>query len=149
MFENKHDKAFLSGRDRISTKRASAATVAFLNILTRDRILEKAAQSGNYLFTKLRGLDQDIIGNIRGKGMLACLELVKDKKTKEMFDPSDKVGPRIESRMLRRGVKIFGSTGFNTDMMSDFLFLAPPLTMTHEQIDRLVSSLDHCLGEEK
>jgi len=147
VFEDKNDKAFLSGCTFGGHPIASAATIAFLDIIVRERIWEKAAQSGDYLFGTLKNLNRRIIGDIRGKGMLASVELVKNRETKKIFGSDEDVGGQIAFEMLKKGIKVFGSKGFDTGMISDFIFLAPPLTMTTTQIDYLVSTLDDCIAE--
>jgi len=71
-------------------------------------------------------------GDIRGgKGLLAAVELVADRGTKAAFPADQKVGPRIQAEMVKRGVV--------TRTRGESVFLAPPLIVTEAQVDRLVS----------
>jgi L-2,4-diaminobutyrate transaminase len=72
------------------------------------------------------------VGDIRGgKGLLAAVELVEDRGTKAAFATDKKVGPRVLAEMTKRGVI--------TRARFEHIFFAPPLVISEEQVDRLVS----------
>ena len=72
------------------------------------------------------------MGDIRGgKGLLAAVELVEDRGTKAPFGPDKKVGQRVLAEMTKRGVI--------TRARVEHIFFAPPLIVSEEQVDRLVS----------
>ena len=72
------------------------------------------------------------VGDIRGgKGLLAAVELVEDRGTKAPFGADKKVGPRVLAEMTKRGVI--------TRARLEHIFFAPPLVVSEEQVDRLVS----------
>ena len=72
------------------------------------------------------------MGDIRGgKGLLACVELVEDRASKAPFAADKKVGPRVLAEMTKRGVI--------TRARVEHIFFSPPLVVSEEQVDRLVS----------
>src|SRR3990172_3815123 len=105
-----------------------------IEIMERERLWENAAKMGTRLY---EGLTQAFgshphAGDIRGgKGLLAAVELVADKGTKATFPGDQKVGPRVQAEMVKRGVV--------TRTRGESVFFAPPLIVTETQVDRLVS----------
>jgi taurine-pyruvate aminotransferase len=119
-----------------------AAALANLDILTREKLWENSARVGAYLLEKLRGIDSPWIGEIRGSGLLIGMELVTDaNKT-----------PLAEAKMikLQREIREAGVlAGRNNDSVPGYcnvLILSPPLILTHEQADTIVSAIDKCLA---
>ena len=105
-----------------------------IEIMERERLWENAAKMGTRLY---EGLTQAFgshphAGDIRGgKGLLAAVELVADKGTKATFPGDQKVGPRVQAEMVKRGVV--------TRTRGESVFFAPPLIVTETQVDRLIS----------
>jgi adenosylmethionine-8-amino-7-oxononanoate aminotransferase len=62
---------------------------------------------------------------------MAGVELVADRSTKAVFPPEQKVGPRVNAEMIKRGVV--------TRIRGDSVFFAPPLIVTEAQVDRLIA----------
>lgn len=108
-----------------------AVALANIRIIEEEGLLERAAEIGNRLLENLHTLDTlEQVGNVRGLGLMAGVELVKDKTTKQAFPASDKVGPRLHQEMAQRGLY--------TRVSGDTICLAPPLITTADQIDRIV-----------
>jgi len=143
-----HDSIFHHGHTFGGSPVASAAVAACIDIMVKEKLADRAAEMGKYFMKRLKELEKHrIVGDVRGIGLIAAVELVKDKATKRIFGPTENVGAEIASRMLEKGVKLFGTKGFDTGMISDFLSLAPPLIITREQIDRVVDVMDESIGE--
>lgn len=108
-----------------------AVALANIDILEREGLVERAATLGRRLLDGLRQLlELPGVGDVRGLGMMAAVELVADKATKQAFAPAAQVGPRVAAEMLRRGLF--------TRMLGEIICLAPPLVSTPEQVDRIV-----------
>ena len=102
-----------------------------LAIIIDERLPERAATMGRRLLDGLKQLaDHPNVGDVRGLGMMAAVELVADKATRASFDPAAKVGERVTDQFRKRGLY--------TRARGDVICLAPPLVTTEEQIDRLV-----------
>jgi len=105
-----------------------------LEIMERERLWERAAAMGTRLYKGLQQAlgDHKHVGDIRGgKGLLAAVELVEDRGTKAAFGADKKVGSRVLAEMTKRGVI--------TRARLEHIFFAPPLIVSEEQVDRLVS----------
>ena len=74
--------------------------------------------------------DHPIVGDVRGLGLMAAVELVSDKKTKAGFDPSLKVPDRITNEFRNRGLY--------TRSRGDVIVMAPPLMIPEETLDKAV-----------
>jgi adenosylmethionine-8-amino-7-oxononanoate aminotransferase len=111
-----------------------AVALANLKIIQEEGLVERAAEMGNRLLEGLHTLDDlDGVGDVRGLGMMAAVEIVEDKASKASYPSSAQVGARLHKEMLRHGLF--------TRVRGDVICLAPPLVTTAEQIDRIVEVL--------
>jgi 4-aminobutyrate aminotransferase len=116
---------------------AIAASLATIELL-EDGLIANAAKMGEYLMDGLRELMKrhEIIGDLRGKGLMIGIELVKDRATKE---PHPDALFQVEVECFRRGLIIQGA-GTST------IRLSPPLVIDQEQCDFALKTLDEALG---
>ena len=117
-----------------------ACAVGYKNIeiLERDGFCNHVKKWGPYFEEQLKTLsDYEIVGDVRGSHYMMCLELVKDKKTKEPFDFSLDVSRKVYDHCKRRGLMIRPIT--------PLCVLSPPLTFDKEAIDETVSILKESL----
>jgi len=124
----------------------AAAAVALRNIeiLLEEKLPERSAENGAYLLDGLRTLMRHRwVGDVRGKGLYAGVELVTDRASKEVM-PQAQI-KRIVERCQERGV-IIGRSGGGRHL-GNTLVLAPPLILTRAEIDRIVSVLDQTIPE--
>ncbi|MDD8059517.1 aminotransferase class III-fold pyridoxal phosphate-dependent enzyme, partial [Shewanella metallivivens] len=75
--------------------------------------------------------EHPLVGEVRGLGMVAAIELVKDKELKQKFDSKTGVGTFCRDACIKHGL-VMRSVG-------DTMIISPPLTMTHSEIDELVA----------
>jgi 4-aminobutyrate aminotransferase len=115
-----------------------AAANATIKLL-REQLIANAATVGAHLVDGLRELQKKhtLIGDIRGMGLMIGVELVKDRKTKERAVDERNA---VVQAMFKRGVLILGA-GRNA------VRLAPPLVLSKEQADSVISALDESLAE--
>ncbi len=111
-----------------------AVALANLDIIEREGLVARAGEMGARL---LRGLEtlrsHKHVGDVRGLGLMAAVELVADKQTKAEFPPAENVGQRIHAATQERGMF--------TRMRGDVYNLAPPFITSEAQIDRMVEIL--------
>ncbi len=88
----------------------------------------------------------EIIGDVRGQGLLQGIEFVSDRETKAPFPPSWKVSRRIAEATFERGLVSYPGSGTVDGIAGDHLLYAPPLVITRTQIDELVAILDESLA---
>jgi 4-aminobutyrate aminotransferase len=115
-----------------------AAALATIGLLEREYIAN-AARVGDYIFRQLSNWRErhQIVGDVRGKGLMIGIEIVRDQKTKER---SAELRNRIVEMAFHKGLLILGA-GENS------LRLAPPLMIDEEQADFAVRTLDGILTE--
>jgi adenosylmethionine-8-amino-7-oxononanoate aminotransferase len=87
-----------------------------------------------------------IVGDVRGKGLMVGLELVKDRATKEPFAPGEQVAPRIGEAALQRGLISYPLQGCIDGVEGDMIKYTPPLCITADQVDELLGILDEAIG---
>ncbi|HXZ38160.1 MAG TPA: aminotransferase class III-fold pyridoxal phosphate-dependent enzyme, partial [Thermodesulfobacteriota bacterium] len=87
------------------------------------------------------------VGDVRGRGLFAGIEFVKDKRTKEPFDPKLKLNGLIGSGAFEKGLITYPGGGGADGIRGDHILLAPPLIISKEQIDELVRILDQTFTE--
>jgi adenosylmethionine-8-amino-7-oxononanoate aminotransferase len=104
-----------------------------IQILEDEKLVERAATMGRRLLSGLRELnDLPIVGDVRGLGLMAGVELAADKEKPEFFDPGLKVGERVFAELKKRGVY--------TRVRGDAIVFAPPLVISEQQVDQLVEA---------
>jgi 4-aminobutyrate aminotransferase-like enzyme len=110
-------------------------------------LIENAARVGQYFKERLVELAQrhEIIGDVRGLGLLLGVELVRERLTKVPFPPAWGVGRRVGNATLERGLVSYPGTGTADGLAGDHLLYAPPLIINPQQIDELVAILDESL----
>ena len=135
------DYAFWHGYTYTGHPTVCAAGLANLEIIEREKLVQKAREQGKYLQKKLATFhDLLIVGDIRGQGLIAAVELVKDKATKEMFPAEVQIGRQVWEKALANGV-VTRVAGPNS------IGICPPLIITREQIDELVDTLRNAINE--
>jgi adenosylmethionine-8-amino-7-oxononanoate aminotransferase len=123
---------------------AAAVAGRNIDIIEEEKLVERAADTGAYLLDGLRGLlAHPWVGDVRGKGLLAAVELVKDRRTKEIVPP-DRIKGVVD--FMRRSGVIVGRSGGGRHLGSSIV-LSPPLVITRAEVDRIVSVLDRAVGE--
>ena len=115
-----------------------AAGMANLDIMINEGMLENSTKMGTYLYEQLQTLtSHPIVGDVRGGlGLLAAIELVKNKDTKE----------RLDKNTIRRANEI----AINHNILgriTDFIPISPPLCINKDEIDHYISQMDSILSE--
>ncbi len=122
---------------------ACAAASACLEEYEQTGLIPHAKRMGEVLFQRLRELAErhPCVGDVRGKGLLACLELVRDRKTRAPLVP-----PNTDSPLPLALRRLAWKEGLHLLARGSLLLLAPPLIVTDEQIDEGVGKLERVLG---
>ena len=118
---------------------ACAAGLAVLDVLEDEDLARNATEVADYLREGLRGVAErhEVIGDIRGTGLLTAVELVQDRVSRE---PAVGAADAVADAMKDRGVLI-GTTGPDGNVLK----IRPPLILTREHADLLVNALDQSL----
>ena len=120
-----------------------AAGLAVQRIILRDRLVEKVARDGAYMFARLRETlgEHDRVGDIRGRGMFIGIEIVADRETKAPFDPGLALHQRIREQSFADGLICYPVAGNIDGRRGDLVILSPPFTATRAELDEIVGRL--------
>lgn len=139
--------SFVIGHTSSGNPLSAAAGNAVLQYLLDHRLTEQAETVGAYFKTQLQTLAErhEMIGDVRGEGLLLGLEFVQDRERKTPFPPAWGVARRIGQATLDRGLVSYPGQGTVDGVAGDHMLYAPPLTITAAQIDELIEILDASL----
>ena len=127
---------------------AMSAGLAVLDIIEAEDILAHVTEMGEYLLTSAAALQaHPSVGEMRGKGLILGLELVRDKSSKEPFPAAVSVHKRLRTILLDRGLSVMTAGGAADWVNGDDLRFYPPLIITRSQIDEALGILDEGLGQ--
>lgn len=125
------DKKFMHGYTNAAHPAACAVALRNVQIMEDEGLVEQAASLGERLLQGLRKLSSHPnVGDVRGLGLIAAVELVADISTRAPFEASQKVGPQLQKALRERGLI--------TRLKGETILLAPPLVTSPEQIDRII-----------
>jgi 4-aminobutyrate aminotransferase len=118
---------------------ACAAGLATIEVIEEEGLLEKAREMGNYALGRMRELQErfEIVGDVRGLGLLMGMELVKNRETNER---ACEEAEKAMYAALSKGLNFKVSMG-------NLLTLTPALVIAREQMDRALGILEECLRE--
>jgi adenosylmethionine-8-amino-7-oxononanoate aminotransferase len=121
---------------------AAAVALRNIEIMQEEQLADRSAQMGAYLLDGLRTLTRhQSVGDVRGKGLLLAVELVKDRTTKTPVDAAQLAG--VIDSCREQGV-IVGRAGGGPRYGAS-VTLSPPLVITRAECDRIVATLDRAL----
>ena len=114
---------------------ACAAGIATIDILKNDKVIENAAADiMPYFQAQLRTLESHpIVGEVRGMGMVAALEIAKNKSAKERLAPDCAGGAMVKMQAIKHGLMVRS--------VGDAIVTAPPMVCTRAEIDLLIARL--------
>lgn len=121
---------------------ATAVALENIAVIEEDKLVENAAKSGAILQQRLTALaDHELVGEVRGIGLIAGVELVANKKLKTQFDPLGKAGSLV--------VKLAQENGLILRGIQDTVAFCPPLIITPEQVNTMVDIFELALDQAK
>ncbi len=118
-----------------------AAGLANIEVIEEEGLVQKSAENGEYLLECLQTLERyDSVGDVRGMGLLAAIELVADKETKTPIEPENSAPDLLVELCWEKGVSIRSST-------METVCIAPALTIDRPTIDKIVDTIDKSIPE--
>jgi 2,2-dialkylglycine decarboxylase (pyruvate) len=141
--EAAHEKGFLFYTTHVNDPLPAVVGLKVIEILLRDRMAERVRVAGARLEDGLRAIMQRhaCVGDVRGRGLLLGLEIVKDRESRE---PDHARGDRITAKCLELGLSM---NVVRLPGMGGVFRIAPPLTVSDEEIDLGLSILDDAIGQ--
>lgn len=102
-----------------------------IEIIEKEDLVRRAAEQGKHLLARLHTLNGlEGVGNVRGLGLIAAVEIVANKETKQLFPPEAQLSQRMYEALLEHGLY--------TRVLFDCICVCPPLVTTEQEIDRIV-----------
>ena len=130
---------FLHGHTYVANPLSCAIANAVITEMLEKNLMKNAATLGQYLKTELKNLAQDsqIIGDVRGKGLLLAIEIVKDKRTKEILSNKARAVYRLLEIGIKEGLLLY-TRKTSDGVYGEWLMITPALTITKKQVDELI-----------
>ena len=144
--------AFQHGHTYIGHPVAAAAALAVQKVIERDDLLAQVRRRGETLRRLLKHAfgEHPHVGDIRGRGLLMGIELVREREGKEPFDPERKLHAAIRNEAMARGLMVYPMGGTIDGHRGDHVLLAPPFIASEgdlgEIVARLADAVDAAIG---
>jgi putrescine aminotransferase len=117
---------------------ACAVGLKNLEIIEKEGLTENSEKMGRLLKEKIQALDMDVIGEVRGQGLMVGVELVKNKETKEKHDPL--LAPSVVEAAYELGL-------ITRPLIGDILQFSPPMVITESEINDIVKILEKAIAK--
>lgn len=139
--EDCYEKGFINITSHISDPLPARVGLAMVDILINEKMAENAETHGNYLKNRLFDLQKEFecIGDVRGKGLLLGVEIVRDRETRE---PDIELGNKISDICLDMGLSM---NIVRVRGMGGVFRIAPPLSITKEEIDLGIEIMEEAI----
>ena len=141
--ERCHANGYLFFTTHVSDPLPAAVAGTVLRVIERDGLVARAEQLGRRLRSGLLDLQSrfDVIGDVRGRGLMQGIELVTDRASKE---PADQLGQAVTGSCLTHGLHM---NIVQLPGMGGIFRIAPPLTVTESELDSGLEILETALAE--
>lgn len=135
------ERGFLFLTTHVSDPLAATVACAVLNVIERDGLVERAAKLGEQVTDRLTALrdNYEVVGDVRGRGLLRGIEFVTDKSTKA---PADSLGQAVTAECLDRGLHL---NIVQLPGMGGIFRIAPPLTASEDEVHDGIDILEAAL----
>lgn len=139
---------FQHGHTYLGHAVACAAALAVQRAFRTRNLIPQVERLGRGLEARLRSRfgDHPHVGDIRGRGLFRGLELVADRRTKQPFDPGQRLNAKIKQRALEHGLLCYPMGGTIDGVRGDHVLIAPPFIVTDAQLDELVDKLGRAIN---
>ena len=137
---------FQHGHTYLGHATACAAALAVQRVIERDRLLGQVR--GQQLMARLREAfgDHPHVGDIRGRGLFVGMEFVKDRDSREPFDPGLHVNATLKRLAMDNGLLCYPMGGTIDGRRGDHVLHAPPFIVSEDELDEIVLRLRRALG---
>ncbi len=133
--EEGYDRCFSVGYTYSGHPVACAAALKNIEIMEREKLFENTIEIGTYLEERMKSelADLPLVGEVRGKRFMMCVEFVADKHTKELFSDEVGIGGLVSKQASARGLFVRPIGHLNV--------MSPSLILTKEQADTIIDTL--------
>ena len=139
-FVGDFSKTFYHGHSYTGNPLGCAAALASIEIFEEERVLEKLQPKIEHLTERLKEFEElKHVGDIRQKGFMVGIELVKDRETKEEYPYEERVGFQVIYKARERGVII--------RPLGNVIIILPPLSISLDELDKLIDVIKWAIKE--
>jgi len=140
LFDYKEKKTFFHGHTYTGNPLCCAAALANVEVFKKEKTLQKLQSKIEFVRKRLEDFSElRYVGDVRQKGFMVGIELVKDRRTKEPFPWGKKVGVRVCQKVREKGVIL--------RPLGNVVVLMPPLTITKKELKYLLDVTCHAIKE--
>jgi adenosylmethionine-8-amino-7-oxononanoate aminotransferase len=140
LFPYKDMKTFFHGHTYTGNPLACAVALANIELFNKERVIERLQPKIAYLEKRLQRLaGMPCVGEIRQRGFMVGIDLVKDRLTREPFLPEEKIGAKVCAAARQYGVIL--------RPLGNVIVLMPPLSMTVRELDTLVTAVENAMKD--
>jgi adenosylmethionine-8-amino-7-oxononanoate aminotransferase len=133
-------KTFFHGHSYTGNPLGCAAALACLDIFEKERTVEKLGPKIDLLEERLKGLSASAhVGDARNKGLMAGIELVRNKETKEPYAWEEKMGWRVCYRLREKGILL--------RPLGNVIVIMPPLSISEEELGVMLDEVEKAIKE--
>ncbi|MDB4868423.1 MAG: aspartate aminotransferase family protein, partial [Cohnella sp.] len=138
----------MAGHTYSANPQSAAVSLAVLEYIEKYELVQAAKEKGAQLLARLNEMAArcEIIGDVRGKGLLLALEFVSDRAGKTPFPPALGVTSRVIDKAFEKGLLVYPAAG-GVDGAGDAIILSPPFILTADEMDLLVRTLEESVRE--
>jgi adenosylmethionine-8-amino-7-oxononanoate aminotransferase len=140
---------FKAGHTLNANAVSCVAALTVIHYIQEHDLVENSRMRGEQLMNGLTQLMEkhQILGDVRGKGLMVGFEFVQSQDTKDTFPPQLKLATLFEKIALNNGLVTYPCTGSIDGVMGDMVLLAPPLIITQTQVDDMIQLIDQTISE--
>ena len=139
---------FVHGHTYSQNPLSCSIALAVLETIEENNLVQRSAEMGKVLLERLQDLyKHSIVGDIRGLGLFAGVEFVRDRKTKSPFPAGSRIANRMTKQAFENGLIVYPGSGGADGVHGDHVLLSPPFIIDKDQIDNLVHLLDQSIAE--
>jgi adenosylmethionine-8-amino-7-oxononanoate aminotransferase len=135
----KGSKIVMSGHTLSANPQTCAVSLAVLEYLEKNEIVKEVDSKGCYLRNQLEKLKNEfnVIGDIRGKGLLLGIEIVSDVKSKQPFPRNMQVTSKLVELAQKNGLLIYPAGAGIDGVNGDAVIISPPLTISKREMEEI------------
>lgn len=143
-----NNSAFMGGHTFACNPVAAAVGRYILKFLKEKNVILNVEKMGELLKGKLEKLYKyEIVGDVRGIGLLLGIEFVQSKLTQTPFPVEYNISKRIGEKLISKGVVLYPGKGSVDGTIGDHIMIVPPLIINKKQVNEIVNALDESIQE--
>jgi taurine--2-oxoglutarate transaminase len=147
--EHFRDRILYAGLTQFGNPVGCAAAIATIEVMREEGLVENSREQGEYLLERLRQMKEchPSIGDVRGRGLFAAIEFVKDRSTREPLVAWTVANYEKKDPLMAKLLAKLKEAGLYTYTRWNILFICPPLSITKEELDWGLDRIDENLGQ--